>query len=238
MGGNHPNIQSARNSKAVIEYVSKEDKEALRFGSLSEGDETDWYTLLQDAKGKQDFVSSLLQRDARRLICAYANVERFANYYYGNRGSIYESEFKHFRNILSGMQSFHSELYKPVKTGERSTGIVLIGSSKLGKTAWARSLGRHIYWSGGIDWGKYDCDARYAVIDDIDLEYVSRIQQLFGCQTDITVSQKYRPMMNFKWGIPIVYCTNDLDYLGKQPDYLKRWWDINMVEVIIKDRLY
>ncbi|KAL7177579.1 hypothetical protein ACSBR2_030856 [Camellia fascicularis] len=45
--------------------------------------------------------------------------------------------------------------------------LYLEGPSRTEKTAWARNLGRHNYFSSKISFKDYDQDAVYNVIDDI-----------------------------------------------------------------------
>lgn len=53
-----------------------------------------------------------------------------------------------------------------------------------------------------------DQEAIYAVFDDIVFENFLSWKQWLGCQTDITVTDKYTRKINFKGGIPAIYLTN------------------------------
>jgi len=68
--------------------------------------------------------------------------------------------------------------------------LVLYGPSRMGKTAWARSLGRHNYWKGALNINTIDNEAEYHVFDDLrkfrDFDYKSWM----GAD-DFTVSGKY-----------------------------------------------
>lgn len=86
--------------------------------------------------------------------------------------------------------------------------LILHGPTRLGKTQWARSLGRHIYMQGMFNADNLDPDATYAIFDDIVFEEFKSWKQWLGCQVNITVTDKYVRKKNFKGGIPAIYLTN------------------------------
>jgi len=49
---------------------------------------------------------------------------------------------------------------------DRYQSLLLIGETKTGKTSWAKSLGRHIHWSGIFALDEWDYLAQYIIIDD------------------------------------------------------------------------
>lgn len=238
VGGYHPNIQSARNVKAVREYCEKEDTEPLRFGAFEKCEKIDWEDILGSATSSEDFINIVASRDPAFCIKHFSNVRGFAEYRFRNRTEDFTPEFTCFRNQLPAMQDFHATLLRPSRPRQRDTSLVVIGATRLGKTEWARSLGKHTYWSGAIDWSRHSDSNRYAVIDDIPLDYIPRIQHIFGCQHNISVSQKYKPILYFNWGIPVIYLTNDDNYLEKQPDFIKTWWESNVRVVTLNNKLY
>ncbi|ALE29682.1 replication associated protein [Lake Sarah-associated circular virus-26] len=236
--GYHPNVQSARNVKAVREYCEKEDPEALRYGAFEGCEKIDWKDLLGLATDSAHFIKLVTDRDVSFCVKHFSNVRAFAEYTFRSRKEDFTPQFTDFRNQLRPMQDFHAELLRPSRPRERHTSIVIVGATRLGKTEWARSLGNHTYWSGAVDWTRHDNHSRYAVIDDLSLEYIPRLQQIFGCQHNISVSQKYKPIMTFDWGIPVIYLTNDENYLEKQPDFIKSWWQNNVVTCHVRNKLF
>ncbi|GMP56655.1 hypothetical protein CsSME_00021065 [Camellia sinensis var. sinensis] len=80
-------------------------------------------------------------------------------------------------------------IQEPEQRPIRPISLYLEGPSRTGKTAWARSLGRHNYFSGRISFKDYDQDAAYNVIDDIKYSTVPTelMKNLVGCQRDFHV---------------------------------------------------
>ena len=56
---------------------------------------------------------------------------------------------------------------------------------------WARSLGRHNYYFGLLDYSDYNSDAMYNIINDIDWKHIIPFKPIIGLQADYTVNPKY-----------------------------------------------
>lgn len=91
---------------------------------------------------------------------------------------------------------------------------MLLGSTRIGKTEFARSLGKHIYMCGQWDLGEWDSSARYLVIDDISFEFWHAGRKaLWGGQQQLVLTDKYARKRTVKWGKPMIYlCNPDQDW--------------------------
>lgn len=91
--------------------------------------------------------------------------------------------------------------------------LVLYGETRLGKTLWARSLGKHIY-CGGLLSGKSvideSRDAEYIIFDDMQggMKFFHGWKNWFGCQLNFMVKQLYRDPKLITWGKPCIWVTN------------------------------
>lgn len=89
---------------------------------------------------------------------------------------------------------------------------MLYGDSLTGKTTWARSLGKHIYFEGVFS-GK-TClesrDAEYAVFDDIrgGIGFFPAWKAWLGCQAEISVKRMYRDPGPYMWNRPAIWACN------------------------------
>jgi len=95
----------------------------------------------------------------------------------------------------------------------RKNMLVLVGATKLGKTAWARSLGRHMFWRGHTDVRHWDDEALYMVLDDIDWKKLSSEERKALCLSagDCVLTDRYlskKPVFNNK---ACIWCTNEWD---------------------------
>ncbi|HUD05853.1 MAG TPA: hypothetical protein VMR18_03000 [Candidatus Saccharimonadales bacterium] len=122
--------------------------------------------------------------------------------------------------------------------------IVLVGPTLLGKTQWARSLGRHIYWKGSINVKNLTTnrDYQYIVIDDIDWQYIPEVIKknvLLGTG-DATVVQKYMAPTDIYQNKPCIFIMNPLDESYDQLGYFfnSGYWAANTVVIKIKHKLF
>jgi len=95
----------------------------------------------------------------------------------------------------------------------RSRSLVLYGESRLGKTLWARSLGRHVYIMGMLSGAtilRDIPDAEYAVFDDMrgGISMFPSFKEWLGAQSVVTVKKLYRDPVQIKWGRPCIWLSN------------------------------
>lgn len=126
--------------------------------------------------------------------------------------------------------------------GSRPKSLILSGPSRLGKTVWARSLGKHIYWNTYYSVDEWDDSAEYIIVDDVPWENFSRIHKaILGCQLTFVLTDKYRGKKTIKnWGRPCIFlCNEDNDPFTKAGDYhIIQWLRENCVKVEITNKLY
>jgi len=126
---------------------------------------------------------------------------------------------------------------------------MLVGPTRLGKTEWARSIGRHIYMCGLFNVDMWDAQAKYIVIDDISFDFMGGARKsLWGGQKEFTVTGKYRKNRTVKWGKPMIFLcnqANDFRYLLNARGnglYLenseKEWYIANSVIVDITTPMF
>ncbi|CBX20815.1 replication initiator protein, partial [Chickpea chlorotic dwarf virus] len=116
------------------------------------------------------------------------------------------------------------------RSGIRHPSLYICGPTRTGKTTWARSLGRHNYWNGTIDFTTYDDHATYNIIDDIPFKFVPLWKQLIGCQSDFTVNPKYGKKKKIKGGIPsIILCNPDEDWVPSMSSQQKEYFEDNCI---------
>ena len=91
----------------------------------------------------------------------------------------------------------------------RGQSLVLWGESRLGKTVWARSLGKHAYFGGLFSMDESLDDVAYAVFDDFGgLKYLPTFKFWLGHQRQFYVTDKYKGKKLVEWGKPSIWLSN------------------------------
>lgn len=80
----------------------------------------------------------------------------------------------------------------------------------MGKTIWARSLGKHAYF-GGLFSIDENLDVDYAIFDDMQggLDYFHSYKFWLGHQKQFYATDKYRGKKLIDWGKPAIYISNE-----------------------------
>lgn len=122
-------------------------------------------------------------------------------------------------------------------------GLVLFGSTRLGKTVWARSLGPHNYFGGLFNVDDFSESAEYAIFDDIagGFSFFPGYKNWMGGQFQFTVTDKFKHKRTVRWGKPTIWlCNTDprLDYYkpGTTPDW--EWMEANCEFVEITSAIF
>lgn len=93
--------------------------------------------------------------------------------------------------------------------------LILWGASRLGKTVWARSLGKHLYfpllYSGEEAMRMTDPDVKYAIFDDIagGLKFFHTYKGWFGGQNEIMVKKLFHDPKTMTWNRPVIWISNE-----------------------------
>lgn len=130
-------------------------------------------------------------------------------------------------NVTTVMENFVRKYITNWHGKGRPKSLVLIGGSRLGKTEWARSHGRHLFFGSMFNMDKLDPEAKYAVLDDIDINYFPNYKSWCGGQYEFEVTDKYKAKRTFKWGKPVIWTVNPNNdpRLGKYAD--REWLQDN-----------
>lgn len=117
---------------------------------------------------------------------------------------------------------------------ERARCLVVVGPTRLGKTAWARSLGHHLFWRGQVNLGEWDQTAKYIVIDDIPWKFIPQKKSLLTQMGDITVTDKYVKKLNVCNDKPAIVLLNEFDGFEEETSY----WEANTTVVRLDTELF
>lgn len=117
---------------------------------------------------------------------------------------------------------------------------MLWGPTRLGKTLFARSLGKHVYFGGLFNlesWEEEGKDAEYAVFDDMQggFGFFHAYKFWLGCQSEFTATDKYKHKSRIVWGRPAIWCANEDPLCDPAVD--KEWLLGNAEIVHVTERL-
>jgi hypothetical protein len=222
--GHHPNIQRVKTTlQKCDEYIDKEDDEPLVFGeppySRKRKSEDVW-SAIAGASDKAELMQRAKELAPRDYVLNYDKFEVFAREVLA-KPPPYESPFTadDFKLPKAVQDWVDNELPKT----ERAKCLCLIGPSRFGKTAWARSLGSHVFMRGQTNLDCWNNEAKYIVMDDIGWKYLPTAKQWLTAMGECTVTDKYRSKKNIVNYKPAIYLTNvdprDVDEFQEERSY-------------------
>lgn len=121
---------------------------------------------------------------------------------------------------------------------------MIVGPTKTGKSAWARTLGSHVYFRNLYDLDAWDPEADYVVFDDINIDFVHAIKCWVGAMGEFVDTDKYRKKKRIRWGprkCCIILCNEDSGSDWRYSTVWKQnqtWFDENVLVVEINRPLY
>lgn len=213
----HPHIEKIRGLKNMIRYITKEDDHPLSNFEWKKTDANgiDWDAIYSvDYSNAEAFLDAFQAKYPAYFTNHYIPLKQIAYDRYERRKEIYNPTYLQFNNVPHVCLVWETLHLRGNR--ERPLSLVLIGISRTGKTEWARSLGRHMYFNMYFNLDLWDEEAEYAVFDDMDADtekplekYFPSWKQFFGAQKEFTVTDKYKKKRNVKWGKPIIFISNN-----------------------------
>ena len=125
------------------------------------------------------------------------------------------------------------------KPQPRPRSLIIYGASKLGKTIWARSLGRHHYFNRQFGTAQMVDDAEYAVFDDMDRGLLGfDYKAWMGGQNQFSIVDKYISPRTVYWNKPVIVLMNDDEYQRNKASTKldKDWINANCIIVNLNGR--
>lgn len=173
------------------------------------------------------------QLDPKNYVLNHEKLEYFSAKHFKQEKIVYVSPYDRFI-IPNELQEWLTDHF--LSDQRRKKSLFLIGPSKLGKTEWARSLGRHMYFNGATNFkDDWDDDAEYLIFDDIDWNFIPQKKGFFGCQQEFVINGKYMRSRSIKWGKPVIYCANNDPRIEEQDI---DWYKCNSVRVYVNKKFF
>nr|QTE03572.1 MAG: replication-associated protein [Tarsiger cyanurus CRESS-DNA-virus sp.] len=188
-----------------------------------------------EAKDWREYIAILAEEDPQGVARSFNSIKTYAQHLFP------EEEFPPYvaPNWCDKAWVLPNDLRRWVEVEsikkDRPKCLVLVGASRLGKTQWARSLGRHMYWRGMTNITHWDKDAKFLIFDDIEWDFIPQKKSLLTCMGEATVTDKYRAKKTVVVDkVAIVLCNSfDLESV-KESDY----WAANVCVVRVNQPLF
>lgn len=263
--GLHPHVQKVKRSCGgrsiypMIKYLTKEDRFPLS--------NFDWNAILIEEENKQDNAGSpnweqyrndqLTQSEVIEVLMMEGFADKLANHWLNWSNFIkkmYPADLK--KEYISDYSASDFILPEQLtmwkfgfmgwidnyKRGEwtRPKSLLLIGPSRCGKTEWARSLGKHMYFNNLLNLDDWDEDADYIVLDDFNPEITKFLPSwkcFFGGQKQFVLTDKYRGKRTVNWGKPMIWLSNEdlFKHLNfEQIDFIRK----NCETIVLMNKMF
>lgn len=246
--GEHPNIKPVGRKKTdwdnCVKYLDKEDKSCFVAGAPRH-DSNIWSTI-SSSSTREEASSLLIEHKPRDAILNAKAFDYWLDKMFPMRLPSSSGIRTSDQFILpDSIETWCTTNFRSPRP-ERPRSLVLVGTSRLGKTQWARSLGEHAYVANQWNLDSFDglsssfWDFGYVVFDDIEWESLrSSAKSWFGAQRDFSVSDKYRRKRRMKGGIPSILLVNPEEYSGPLCDFCNSSWGKENIDVIVlNNKLY
>jgi len=255
IGGKHGDYARARRADSSIAYCAKDGDIAL-FGieedkvkqlvekwkkskqerAKKKNTRDAIFKKALDCETKEEAEKTLIELAPANYCLGFNNIQKALQaVYYSPPGEYIPYPADSFTNITTYMDYFKTKLLPLSKTGTRLKMLIMEGPTGLGKTSWARSLGRHIYMKGEWNLAKWDQAATYLVVDDIPWHHFrpQTRKSLFTCSGECEVTDKYRKKQTIKVDMPTIFITNDTINFSPEEEY----WKLNSFTTKIRQTL-
>jgi len=238
--GFHPNIQPARNSYQVCNYVRKHG-DVLEWGDPPRISRNTKVTY-EDAElclNKSDFLAMWREKDFKSFVLYNNAITSYADAFY-HVDSEYEPPYPESDKVLPTEIAEWKMANLDRPRPERPKSLMISGPTRLGKTVWARSMGKHIYLNTYISVKKMQKESSgdYVIVDDVPLTKFIGFKAIVGCQSEFTLTDKYVKKIDFTdWSKPCIILKND-DMKYDMNDEELEWFLGNCIVVYLRERLY
>lgn len=210
----HPNIEPVRSTPwFAAEYPLKDGDVLWDEGTPPEKKDntiTGKWKAVMEASTKEEFLEKMREHHPDKLVCNFNSVMSYANHRYREAADEYVSPGMtcHCDQHPGLTQWVQRELRKESEGRRKS--LIVYGPTRLGKTLWARSLGKHAYFPGMFMLEGFSEKVEFALFDDImgGFKEIQNFKYWFGCQQEFVTTDKYMKKQKIRWGKPSIYLAN------------------------------
>jgi len=215
--GRHPHFTSVRRWEYAVRYCKK-DGDFLQNGCEDRPAKRSPNDVYREAattcSNREDYIAYLAEHAPRDSVIFWNQICKKADVLFPEPVGEYEPNFDvlPFTNVPEPAREW-AERYLAEGFRGRPKALVLIGRTRIGKTAWARSLGPHIYLNGYYSVKSLingEKTAKYVIFDDLAWDKIPLPRVFFGGQQEFIMTDKYFGKQHFKnWSKPCIFLFNE-----------------------------
>lgn len=222
--GRHPHFGAVLRWKDAVAYCKK-DGDFLQDGCEDAGRRRSPNDVYREAattcQTREEYIEFLAEHAPRDSVIFWSQISRKADVLFPEPISAYVPNFevRPFSNVPVGALEW-AERYLASGFQGRPKALVLIGRTRIGKTAWARSLGPHIYMNGYYSVKSLingEKEAKYVIFDDFLFDRIPLPRVFFGGQQEFTMTDKYFGKHVFtNWSKPVIFLWNEFPIIANE----------------------
>jgi len=218
----HPNIKPVRKApyKAYV-YAIKDGSIIFEDGTPPEvpthlAADDRWASILSSGT-KEEFLETAEELAPRDFCLHFNSLLSCAEWKYRDNPGDYKTPEVtcYYEDYPILYEWVHRFINNPV-TG-RPTSLVIWGPTRIGKTLWARSLGKHAYFPGLFMLEGFNPkETQYAVFDDMldGIKSIPNFKYWLGGQKEFVVGDKYMRKQRIEWNKPSILISNSDPRIG------------------------
>lgn len=196
------------------------------------------HDMLAKHSTKEAFLDAALRQLGWTGAKAFNSLQSLADYHYSSSSESYTSPYpaNSFCPPTELATTVHRELH-----ADRPRTIILVGPSRYGKTAWARSLGVHVYMKSNLNFNIWNNNLQYLILDDIPWPCLKRYQKdLIGGQERFTANEKYSRKRTITFGKLTILITNDhpISWDDMDMHYYNSYFVNNTIVCDVNEKLF
>lgn len=224
--GKHGNYDACRDVPSCIVYCKK-DGEFLEEGIVPLDKNQSGFVLALGANTVKDAMDIIIKNHPRDYALHGMQIEQNISNLITKRDEyIPRYDILSFRptDVMRDWVNNNLRLNK-----DRFRMLFIISPANYGKTQWARSLGKHLFFRNNVDMSELRTiqkeEIEYIVFDDIPWEWIKEKKALTLGMGECIVTDKYVRKMKVNVNIPSIYLCNDYvhldDYYRSQVDFVQ-----------------
>ena len=229
----HPNIKAIKSTPyKVYDYVCKDGNIIFDEGDgpvrpTKKSSPDDVWALVMAAANREEFLRRAAELRPRDTVLHFNSLVAYAEHRFRDTPDEYVScPLTCYLDKLPQIADWVQVNLQQEVTG-RPKSLIIFGPTRIGKTIWARSLGKHAYFPGLFMLeGFSPTECKYAIFDDMvnGIASIPNFKAWLGGQKKFVVGDKYMRKQRIKWDKPCIMIGNT------DPREDMRQEDINWLE--------